>query len=119
MVLRHAYVAADEADAQLAAAELHRFYCYFGAWFKNERQITQGLIAPLSDAELAAHPVYSPEQMRRNQIIGESPEVIARLKQYQAMGYDEFSFWIDSGMSFERKKASLLRLVQDVMPAFA
>jgi alkanesulfonate monooxygenase SsuD/methylene tetrahydromethanopterin reductase-like flavin-dependent oxidoreductase (luciferase family) len=119
MVLRHAYVAADEADAQLAAAELHRFYCYFGAWFKNERQITQGLIAPLSDAELAAHPVYSPEQMRRNQIIGESLEVIARLKQYQAMGYDEFSFWIDSGMSFERKKASLLRLVQDVMPAFA
>ncbi len=119
MVLRHAYVAADEADAQQAADELHRFYCYFGAWFKNERPVTQGLIAPLSDAEIAAHPVYSPDLMRRNQIIGEAPEVIARLKTYETMGYDEFSFWIDSGMSFERKKASLLRLVQDVMPAFA
>jgi flavin-dependent trigonelline monooxygenase, oxygenase component len=118
MVLRHAYVAADEVDAQRAAEELHRFYCYFGAWFKNERPITQGLIAPLSDAEIAAHPIYSPDMMRRNQIIGEAPEVIARLKTYEAMGYDEFSFWIDSGMSFERKKASLLRLVQDVMPAF-
>lgn len=119
MVLRHAYVAADEADAQQAADELHRFYCYFGAWFKNERPVTQGLIAPLSDAEIAAHPVYSPDLMRRNQIIDEAPEVIARLKTYETMGYDEFSFWIDSGMSFERKKASLLRLVQDVMPAFA
>jgi flavin-dependent trigonelline monooxygenase, oxygenase component len=119
MVLRHAYVAANEADAQQAAEELHRFYCYFGAWFKNERPVTQGLIAPLSDAEIAAHAVYSPDLMRRNQIIGEAPEVIARLKTYETMGYDEFSFWIDSGMSFERKKASLLRLVQDVMPAFA
>jgi hypothetical protein len=32
---------------------------------------------------------------------------------------DQFSFWIDTGMSFERKKASLLRLINDVMPAFA
>ncbi len=35
MVLRHTYVADSEADAQLGAEELHRFYCYFGAWFKR------------------------------------------------------------------------------------
>jgi hypothetical protein len=34
------------------------------------------------------------------------------------LGYDEFSFWIDTGMSFARKKASLNRLIRDVMPAF-
>jgi len=34
------------------------------------------------------------------------------------LGYDEFSFWIDSGMSFDRKKASLQRFINDVMPAF-
>ena len=45
--------------------------------------------------------------------------MIARIKSYEAMGYDEFSLWIDSGMSFARKKASLTRFVQDVMPAFA
>lgn len=43
----------------------------------------------------------------------------ARLKAYEAMGYDEYSFWIDTGMSFERKKASLKRFIADVMPAFA
>ncbi|MEO1365392.1 MAG: LLM class flavin-dependent oxidoreductase, partial [Pseudomonadota bacterium] len=34
------------------------------------------------------------------------------------LGYDEFSFWIDSGMSAERKRASLSRFIDDVMPRF-
>ncbi len=119
MVLRHAYIADSEADAQLAAEEINRFYCYFGAWFKNERPISQGLIQTLTDAEIAAHPFYSAAAMRKNQIIGEADEVIARVKSYETLGYDEFSFWIDTGMSFARKKASLERLIRDVMPAFA
>jgi flavin-dependent trigonelline monooxygenase, oxygenase component len=119
MVLRHAYVAENEADAQVAADEINRFYCYFGAWFKNERPINQGLIQRLTEDEIAGHPIYSAAAMRKNQIIGEPTEVIARLKGYEALGYDEFSFWIDTGMSFARKKASLQRLIQDVMPAFA
>lgn len=44
--------------------------------------------------------------------------MIARLKAYEALGFDEYSFWIDTGMSFERKKASLERMIRDVMPAF-
>ena len=45
--------------------------------------------------------------------------MIARLKHYEALGYDEYSFWIDTGMSFERKRQSLRRFIADVMPAFA
>jgi alkanesulfonate monooxygenase SsuD/methylene tetrahydromethanopterin reductase-like flavin-dependent oxidoreductase (luciferase family) len=52
MVLRHAYVADSEADAQQAANEINAFYCYFGAWFKNERPITQGLIQELTPEEI-------------------------------------------------------------------
>ncbi|MCC4619368.1 LLM class flavin-dependent oxidoreductase [Xanthomonas cassavae CFBP 4642] len=118
MLLRHTYVADSEADAQLAADEINVFYNYFGAWFMNKREISQGLIAPLSEEEIAAHPMYSAQAMRRNNVIGEPAEVIARLKAYEAMGFDEYAFWIDTGMSFERKKASLLRMIHDVMPAF-
>ena len=98
---------------------MNRFYNYFGAWFKNEREISMGLIAPLTEEEIAAHPFYSPEAMRANNVIGPASEVIERLKRYEEMGYDEYSFWIDTGMSFERKKASLERFIRDVMPAFA
>lgn len=118
MLLRHAYVADSEEDAQLAAEEINVFYNYFGAWFKNEREISQGLIKKLTEEEIANHPIYSPELMRKNNVIGQADEVIARLKNYENMGYDEFAFWIDTGMSFERKKASLERMIHEVMPAF-
>lgn len=118
MLLRHTYVADSEADAWLAAEEINVFYNYFGVWFRNERNISQGYIETLGAAEIAGNPVYSPEIMRKNSVIGEPEEVIRRLKVYQAMGYDEYSFWIDTTMSFERKKASLLRMISEVMPAF-
>lgn len=118
MLLNHTYIADSTEDAQLAAEEINRFYCYFGAWFKNERSVSQGLIDPLTDDEIAAHPFYSAEAMLRDNVIATADGAIARLKSYEAMGYDQYSFWIDSGMSFERKKASLSRFINDVMPAF-
>ncbi|AVJ16781.1 LLM class flavin-dependent oxidoreductase [Serratia sp. MYb239] len=118
MLLQHGYVAEDEADAQLAAQELNRFYHYFGAWFKNERPVSQGLIKPLSDEEMAANSYYNAEMMRNNLAIGTADEVVARLKKYEQMGYAEFALWIDSGMSFARKKASLERFIRHVMPEF-
>lgn len=119
MLLNHTYIAADAEDAQKAAEELNRFYCYFGAWFKNERPVSQGLIAALSDDEIAKHPFYSPEAMLRDNVIATPDDAISRIKSYENLGYDEYAFWIDSGMSFKRKKASLERFIKDVMPAFA
>lgn len=119
MLLNHTYIAADADDAQLAAEEINRFYCYFGAWFKNERPVTQGLLEPLSDEDIANHPFYSAQAMMRDNVIATPADAIERIKVYENLGYDEYSFWIDSGMSFERKKASLERFIQDVMPAFS
>lgn len=119
MLLNHTYIASDAADAQQAAEEINRFYCYFGAWFKNERPVSQGLIETLSDEDIAAHPFYTPEAMIRDNVIATAEYAIARIKGYEEMGYDEYSLWIDSGMSFDRKKASLERFIQDVMPAFS
>jgi flavin-dependent trigonelline monooxygenase, oxygenase component len=118
LILQHGFVAEDQADADLAAQELTEFYCYFGAWFLNKRPIDQGMIARLSADEIAAHPLYNVAAMRENLMIGTVDQVIAKLRLIQDLGYDEFSLWIDSGMSFDRKKASLLRLINDVMPAF-
>ncbi len=119
MLLHHTYVASDDADTAQAAQDLSRFYCYFGAWFQNKRTVTQGLIETLSDAELKANKMMAPENMARDLTIGTAQEVIDQIKRYEDLGYDEYSFWIDSGMSSERKQASLRRFIDDVMPAFA
>ena len=118
MLLRHTYVGDGEADIRQAAEEINRFYNYFGAWFKNERPVSQGLIETLSEEDIASHPFYTPAEMRRANVIGDADEVIERLRYYEGLGYDEYSFWIDSGMSFERKRASLVRFIEQVMPAF-
>jgi len=118
MLLLHTYVGADEADVAQAARELSVYYNYFFAWFKNERPIHQGLIEALTDAEIAAATNLSPEVMRANLAIGTADDVIGRLKNYERLGYDQYAFWVDGGMTFERKKASLERFISQVMPAF-
>lgn len=118
MLLHHFYVASDEDDAMDAAQLLSRFYCYFGAWFQNKRPVQQGLIETLSEEEMAANEMMAPEKLRRDLTVGTKQEVIDRIKRFEDMGYDEFSLWIDSGMPSDRKKASLRRFIDDVMPAF-
>jgi alkanesulfonate monooxygenase SsuD/methylene tetrahydromethanopterin reductase-like flavin-dependent oxidoreductase (luciferase family) len=118
MLLHHTYVGSDSDDTARAAKELSEFYCYFGAWFQNKRPVSQGLIEPLTQEEMAANKMMSPENMLRDLTIGTKQEVIDQIKRYEDLGYDEYAFWIDSGMSSERKRASLARFIDDVMPAF-
>lgn len=118
MLLHHTYVGSDSDDVARAARELSRFYNYFGAWFQNKRPVKQGLIAELSQAELDANAMMAPENLARDLTIGTAQDVIDRIKRYEDLGYDEYSFWIDSGMSAERKRASLTRFIDEVMPAF-
>lgn len=119
MLLHHTYVGADEEDVEAAARELSRYYCYFGAWFQNKRPVSQGLIAALSEEEIESNAMMAPGNLRRDLTLGTAREVIDRIKRFEDLGYDEYSFWIDSGMSSERKRASLSRFIDDVMPAFA
>lgn len=118
MLLMHGFVGADAADCQKAAADLRRFYCYFAAWFKNDRPIHQALIQELTEAEMEAMPQYNAADMLKNTVTGTPDDVIKRLKAYEALGYDEFSLWIDSCMTTERKKQSLQRFIDHVIPAF-
>lgn len=119
MLLRHTFVGENEDEVQRAAQDISRFYCHFGAWFKNERNVSQGTIDPLTEAEMRAIEMYAPEKMISANVVGTADTVIERLKNYQAMGYDEYSFWIDSGMSHEHKKKSLELFIEQVMPAFS
>jgi len=118
MLLRHTFVGENEEEVVQGAKDISRFYCYFGAWFKNERPIKQGLIEKLSEEEMSKIDMYSPEKMRKNSIIGTPDKVIERIKLCESLGYDEYSYWVDSTMSFEKKKKSLELFVEKVMPAF-
>ena len=67
---------------------------------------------------MQAMEMYTPDKLLNNMPIGTANTVVDRLKIYEDLGYDEFSFWIDSSMSFARKRDSLERFINDVMPKF-
>jgi alkanesulfonate monooxygenase SsuD/methylene tetrahydromethanopterin reductase-like flavin-dependent oxidoreductase (luciferase family) len=119
MLLQHTFVSDSPAETKALVRDLSTFYCLFGAWFQNKRPIRQGIMDALSEAEMAAMRNYSPEIVSKNLVIGEPEAVIARLKGYEALGYDQFSIWIDSGISHQRKKKSLDLFIRHVLPAFA
>ncbi len=119
MLLQHTYVGKTDEEVEAATNALAKFYCYFGAWFKNARPVTNGMMAPLSADDMAAMAPYAPAEIRKNLVIGKPAEVISRLRQYEDWGYDEYAFWIDSGMDYEQQYASLSRFIDEVMPAFS
>ncbi|MGX5830010.1 LLM class flavin-dependent oxidoreductase [Mesorhizobium sp. 43Arga] len=118
MLLMHTFVAEDATDTERLSQDLSTFYCQFGAWFQNKKPVHQGILDPLTPDEIAAMPQYAPDKIRQNLVIGEADEVIARLKAYEALGYDQYSIWIDSGLPHERKVKSLQLFIARVMPAF-
>ena len=119
MLLRHTHVCESDGDAQGAAAALGRYYCHFGAWFKNERPVSQGIIEPLSDAEVAENEMFTADKMLSNNVVGTPDRVVERLKAYEKLGFDQYAFWIDNGMPFEQKRKSLRLFIDHVMPEFA
>ncbi len=119
LLLHHTYVGTDAGDLDQAVLDLTRYFAYFGAWFQNRRPVSQGLIQALSAEEIAANRMISPEAIRNDLTVGTAQQVIDRLKRYEDLGYDEFAFWIDSGMTIDRKRGSLARFIDDVTPAFA
>lgn len=118
MLLMHTHVAASEAEVDQACRDMSRYYGLFATWFRNEKPVRQGFIEPPGDEELAAMPMYAPESLRASLVIGTPDTVIERLKRYESMGYDQYSFWIDNGMPFEKKRRSLELFIERVMPAF-
>jgi flavin-dependent trigonelline monooxygenase, oxygenase component len=120
LVLRHTYVHPDsQPDGWRPAAEgINRFYRTFDAWFGNKTAPTDGFLEPSPEEKFAERPEFTPDSLHRTAMIGTPAEVVKRLKHYEALGVDEFSFWSDNSLSHEQKKQSLQLFIDEVVPQF-
>jgi alkanesulfonate monooxygenase SsuD/methylene tetrahydromethanopterin reductase-like flavin-dependent oxidoreductase (luciferase family) len=121
MVLRHTHVH-DESDPEgwkPAAEAISRYYRTFDAWFGNKTAPVDGFLEPSPESKFAERPEFELDSLHRTAMIGTPDEVITRLRAYEELGVDEFSYWIDNSMSHEEKKASLTRFIEQVVPAFS
>jgi alkanesulfonate monooxygenase SsuD/methylene tetrahydromethanopterin reductase-like flavin-dependent oxidoreductase (luciferase family) len=120
MVLRHTHVhSADEPEGWRPAAEaIQRFYRTFDAWFGNKTTPVNGFLEPSPTAKFEGRPEFEPDSLHKTAMIGTPDEVIQRLRTYEELGVDEFSFWCDNSLSHEEKKKSLGLFLDEVVPAF-
>ncbi|WP_443095388.1 LLM class flavin-dependent oxidoreductase [Rothia koreensis] len=120
MVLKHTYVhSPEEPEGWRPAAEaINRFYRTFSAWAFGKKEPVNGFLEPMPEENFAERPEFAPESLHRTAMIGTPDEVTERIRNYEDMGYDEYSFWTDNSMSHEDKKRSLQRFVDDVIPNF-
>ncbi|MFD6100995.1 LLM class flavin-dependent oxidoreductase [Nocardiopsis flavescens] len=120
MVLRHTHVHSpgDPEGWRPAAEGIQRYYRTFDAWFGNRKTPENGFLEPSPVSKFAERPEFAPESLRRTAVIGTPEEVVERLRRYEELGIDEYSFWIDNSLSHEEKRASLELFVKEVVPAF-
>ncbi|MGO1545286.1 MAG: LLM class flavin-dependent oxidoreductase [Gulosibacter sp.] len=119
MVLRHTYVH-DEADPEgwrVAADGINRYYRTFDSVFGNN-EAPNGFHEPSPESKFAERPEFEAESLHRSAMIGTPDEVITRLREYEKLGVDEFSFWSDNSLSHEQKKRSLELFIEHVVPEF-
>lgn len=121
MVLRHTHVhGQDDPEGWKPAAEaISRFYRTFDAWFGNKTTPVDGFLDPSPESKFEGRPEFELDSLHRTAMIGTPDEVVERLRHYEGLGVDEYSYWIDNSMSHEEKKASLARFIDEVVPTFA
>lgn len=120
MVLRHTYVH-DESDPdgwRPAAEGVNRYYRTFDAWFGNKTAPRDGFLEPSPVSKFAERPEFEPEALHKSAMIGTPTEVVDRLREYERLGVDEFSFWTDNSLTHEQKRKSLQLFINEVVPAF-
>lgn len=120
MVLRHTFVhSPDEPEAWRPAVEaVSRYYRTFSSWAFGKKTPENGFLDPQPLETVAERPEFDVDSLHKSAMIGTPEEVTARLKNYEDMGYDEYSYWIDNSMTHEEKKASLQLFIDQVVPNF-
>ena len=69
--------------------------------------------------ELENRDEYNPDMLHDNLMFGTPDEVIEKLRLYEALGVDHFTYSASLGLGFKEQKRSLELFIEEVMPAFA
>ncbi len=111
-LMRVCCVARDDADARRKLALAHDYYGRFHNVFSGPGIVERGAIRALPLQQ-------SLEELSQGILICTAPEMVERLKAYEALGIDDFIMNINIGMSHAENLETLHHFAEAVMPAFA
>ena len=107
MVLRHTHVhAADDPEGwRPQPRRSHASTAPSTPGSATRPRPVNGFLEPSPESKFEGRPEFEPESLHRTAMIGTPDEVIERLRHYQEMGIDEFSFWCDNSLRTRRRRS--------------
>ena len=117
--MRHTAVYERREDWEVPVKAVVRQLGQFENLFKNLGDVAEGFPKAIDLSELEHREQYDPRILHRNLLFGIPEEVIAKLRLYDALGVDHFTYNASLGLGPKEQKRSLALFIEEVMPAFA
>ena len=117
--MRHTVVYERKEDWEVPVKAAMRQFGQFENLFKNLGDVADGFPRTIDLSELENRGEYDPHMLHRNLMFGTPDEVITKLRAYEELGVDHFTYYASLGLGMKEQKRSMELFVKEVMPAFA
>jgi alkanesulfonate monooxygenase SsuD/methylene tetrahydromethanopterin reductase-like flavin-dependent oxidoreductase (luciferase family) len=118
-MMRHTALYDRKEDWMVPVRAAQRQLSQFENLFKNMGDVENGFPKAIPFDQLGNRAEYDPEMLSRNLMFGTPDEVIAKIKQYDALGVDEFIYYASLGLGLKEQKRSMELFCKHVIPAFS
>lgn len=118
-MMRHTSVYTSDSDRKAALQAVRYNLSQFGNLMMKAGDVHNGFPDPVPFEKLEGNVFVNPEMLEQNLLFGSPETVVAKLKQYQALGVDSFIYYASMGLNREQQKRSMQSFIDDVMPEFS
>jgi len=117
--MRHTCVYDKKEDWMVPVEAAMRQLSQFENLFKNAGGVDNGFPAMLELAALENRDEYNPKMLHDHLMFGTPEEVISKLRLYDELGVDQFTYYASLGLGMKEQKRSLELFIKEVMPEFS
>ena len=118
-MMRHTALYDRKEDWMVPVRAAQRQLGQFENLFKNLGDVKNGFPKEVDLGEIGNRAEYDPQMLSTNLMFGTPDEVIAKLKPYEALGVDQFTYYASLGLGLKEQKRSLELFCKHVIPAFS
>jgi alkanesulfonate monooxygenase SsuD/methylene tetrahydromethanopterin reductase-like flavin-dependent oxidoreductase (luciferase family) len=108
----------DPADWRIPVEAMLASVRIFMGLFNNTSPVIDGFPQPVEISDKDARGDYRPEAIRTNMMFGTPDEVVAKLRQYEALGVDHFIMYAAFGPDHAKTMKSIRLFAERVLPHF-
>ena len=117
-MMRHTAVYDRKEDWMVPVRAAQRQLGQFENLFKNMGDVKNGFPKEVDLHDIANRSEYDPQMLSTNLMFGTPDEVIAKLRPYETLGVDQFTYYASLGLGMKEQKRSLELFCKEVIPAF-